>query len=71
MWVPLIVRSQSVGPVEVTEKRSPKRQSRSATVKEKKTASTNTSSTRRPRPCMYDYGIKEVCAKYRVDGFAQ
>ncbi|KAK9751899.1 Nuclear protein MDM1 [Popillia japonica] len=44
------VRSQSVGPVEVTEKRSPKRQSRSATVKEKKTASTNTSSTRRPRP---------------------
>ncbi|KRT86395.1 hypothetical protein AMK59_2164, partial [Oryctes borbonicus] len=44
------VRSQSVGPVEVTEKRSPKRQSRSATVKEKKCTSTNTSSTRRPRP---------------------
>ncbi|GJQ68039.1 hypothetical protein Trydic_g10671 [Trypoxylus dichotomus] len=44
------VRSQSVGPVEVTDKRSPKRQSRSATVKEKKCTSTNTSSTRRPRP---------------------
>ncbi|XP_022915581.1 nuclear protein MDM1 isoform X5 [Onthophagus taurus] len=47
--VPRTVRSQSVGPVEVNyEKRSPKRQSRSATVKEKKSSSSST--TRRPRP---------------------
>ncbi|KAF5294825.1 hypothetical protein FQA39_LY00309 [Lamprigera yunnana] len=45
------VRSQSVGPTDPTsEKRSPKRQSRSATVKEKRTPSNSTSATRRPRP---------------------
>ncbi|KAF2899152.1 hypothetical protein ILUMI_07023 [Ignelater luminosus] len=45
------VRSQSVGPTDThSEKRSPKRQSRSATVKEKRTSSNSTSATRRPRP---------------------
>lgn len=45
------VRSQSVGPTDtITEKRSPKRQSRSATVKEKRASSNSTSATRRPRP---------------------
>ncbi|XP_031335560.1 uncharacterized protein LOC116165347 isoform X3 [Photinus pyralis] len=45
------VRSQSVGPTDtITEKRSPKRQSRSATVKEKRSSSNSTSATRRPRP---------------------
>lgn len=46
-----IVRSQSVGPVTElnSEKRSPKRQSRSATVKERKSSGTTTN--KRPRPC--------------------
>ncbi|KAF5272838.1 hypothetical protein FQR65_LT00434 [Abscondita terminalis] len=45
------VRSQSVGPADpIMEKRSPKRQSRSATVKEKRASSNSTSATRRPRP---------------------
>ncbi|KAK5639063.1 hypothetical protein RI129_011555 [Pyrocoelia pectoralis] len=45
------VRSQSVGPTDtVSEKKSPKRQSRSATVKEKRSSSNSTSATRRPRP---------------------
>lgn len=49
-----VVRSQSVGPVtEISaEKRSPKRQSRSATVKERKSSGTATTTTnKRPRPC--------------------
>ncbi|XP_008199653.1 nuclear protein MDM1 isoform X1 [Tribolium castaneum] len=47
---PKNLRSQSVGPVtDTTEKRSPKRQSRSATVKERK-SSANQASIKRPRP---------------------
>ncbi|XP_044256854.1 uncharacterized protein LOC123006441 isoform X2 [Tribolium madens] len=47
---PKNLRSQSVGPVtDMTEKRSPKRQSRSATVKERK-SSANQASIKRPRP---------------------
>ncbi|CAH1378126.1 unnamed protein product [Tenebrio molitor] len=47
---PKNLRSQSVGPItDTTEKRSPKRQSRSATVKERK-SSTNPACIKRPRP---------------------
>ncbi|XP_063929152.1 nuclear protein MDM1 isoform X1 [Zophobas morio] len=47
---PKNLRSQSVGPItDTTEKRSPKRQSRSATVKERK-SSANQASIKRPRP---------------------
>lgn len=51
-----LVRSQSVGPTEVSEKSSPKRLSRSTTVRQQKTTRDSTSSppsstVRRPRPC--------------------
>lgn len=50
------VRSQSVGPVtdsNIEKRSSPKRQSRSATVKERaaKPASQSVSATRKARPC--------------------
>ncbi|KAL3290190.1 hypothetical protein HHI36_023549 [Cryptolaemus montrouzieri] len=51
---PRNVRSQSVGPTTTEptgERKSPKRQSRSATVKERKSSSNSHSTTRRPRPC--------------------
>ncbi|KAK9889228.1 hypothetical protein WA026_004504 [Henosepilachna vigintioctopunctata] len=49
---PRNVRSQSVGPIttESGEKKSPKRQSRSATVKERKSNANAHSTNRRPRP---------------------
>ncbi|RZB39839.1 nuclear protein MDM1, partial [Asbolus verrucosus] len=61
---PKNLRSQSVGPVtDTTEKRSPKRQSRSATVKERK-SSANQACIKRPRPCKLQHVIKlSVCAK--------
>lgn len=46
---PRNIRSQSVGPTETGEKKSPKRQSRSVTVKERKSSGDN-SAGRRPRP---------------------
>jgi hypothetical protein len=63
---PKNLRSQSVGPItDTTEKRSPKRQSRSATVKERK-SSTNPACIKRPRPCKLQHVIKSsVCAKTR------
>lgn len=49
-----------MGPPDMNvEKKSPKRQLRSATVREKKTTPNNTASTRRPRPCKLQ---KQACS---------
>lgn len=57
------VRSQSVGPTTTDsagEKKSPKRQSRSVVVKDRKQASNGHSSTRKQRPCKQEAWTKCV-----------